>query len=292
MADDTKKNADPRRKPPWLKVRAFGGQGFSEISGLLRERGLFTVCQEANCPNRGECYNRGTATFLIMGPLCTRNCRFCNVHPGQPQALNPEEPRLVADAVARMQLRHAVVTSVTRDDLPDGGARHFAETIEAIRKQRPDCTIEVLTPDFKDAPEALGIVMAAGPDIFNHNVETVPRLYREVRPGADYQRSLELLERAGREYSVRTKSGLMVGLGETMDELVAVFTDLAEHGVTLLTVGQYLSPSKEHLPVDRYVPPEEFDVLAERARSAGIPHVFAGPLVRSSYLADSMVKLI
>ncbi len=286
--DDQHQKADPRRKPSWLKVRAFSGKGFSEVSELLRERGLFTVCQEANCPNRGECFNRGTATFLIMGPVCTRNCRFCNVSPGTPSGLNPEEPRLVADAVARMQLRHAVVTSVTRDDLPDGGAGHFAETIREIRRCRPGCTIEVLTPDFRNQPDALGIVMVARPDIFNHNVETVPRLYPAVRPGADYHRSLDLLARAAREFGARTKSGLMVGLGETTDELAAVFHDLHAAGVTMLTIGQYLSPSKDHLPVDRYVAPEEFDRLAERARIVGIRQVFAGPLVRSSYMADAM----
>lgn len=290
MSDKTDKKADPRRKPPWLKVRAFAGSGFSDISALLAERGLFTVCQEANCPNRGECYNRGTATFLIMGPVCTRNCRFCNVSPGTPKALNPEEPSLVADAVAKMKLRHAVVTSVTRDDLPDGGAGQFAETIRLIHARRPGCTVEVLTPDFRNAPEALGIVMAAKPEVFNHNVETVPRLYDEVRPGADYRRSLDLLGRSVAEFTARAKSGLMVGLGETVDELTEVFRDLATVGVSMLTIGQYLSPSKDHLPVERYVPPEEFDRLAEIARAEGIRQVFAGPLVRSSYLADTMVR--
>lgn len=290
MTDKNDKKADPRRKPPWLKVRAFSGKGFSDISALLAERGLFTVCQEANCPNRGECYNRGTATFLIMGPVCTRNCRFCNVSPGTPKELNPEEPSLVADAVARMKLRHAVVTSVTRDDLPDGGAGRFAETIRLIHARRPGCTVEVLTPDFRNAPEALGIVMAAKPEVFNHNVETVPSLYGEVRPGADYQRSIDLLRRSVTEFKARAKSGLMVGLGETTEELREVFSDLAEAGVSMLTIGQYLSPSKEHLPVVRYVPPDEFDRLAEIARAAGIRQVFAGPLVRSSYLADTMVQ--
>lgn len=289
MTEDRQNGPAPLRKPPWLKVRAFCGQGFSEVSGLLRERGLHTVCQEANCPNRGECYNRGTATFLLLGPVCTRNCHFCNVTPGEPSAVNPDEPQLVADAIDRMKLRHAVVTSVTRDDLSDGGAGQFAETIRQIRLRRPECTVEVLTPDFRDCPEGLSIVMNARPDIFNHNVETVPRLYRQVRPGADYHRSLDLLRRAFTDFGARTKSGLMVGLGETTDELNLVFADLAAAGVSMLTIGQYLAPSRKHRAVDRYVSPEEFDLLAGEARSVGIRQVFAGPLVRSSYLADSMV---
>lgn len=282
----------PLRKPPWIKVKAFGGNTFNEISGLLRERGLFTVCQEANCPNRGECFSRGTATFLILGPVCTRNCRFCDVSPGRPKAVNPEEPRLVAEAVAKMKLRHAVVTSVTRDDLDDGGAKQFADVIRLIRDGSPSCTIEVLTPDFRGDRDLLAIVLQARPDIFNHNVETVPELYPTVRPATDYRQSVEVLRISAEEFQVPTKSGLMVGLGETVEQLGQVFADLHASGVSMLTIGQYLAPSRDHLPVQRYLPPEEFDMLAARARAAGIAQVFAGPLVRSSYLADRMVSAL
>ncbi len=276
------------RKPPWLKVKAMGGTKFAEVSAQLNELGLDTICREANCPNRGECFSRGTATFLIMGPRCTRNCRFCDVKPGRPQPLDPDEPGNLAEASRRMNLKYVVVTSVTRDDLPDGGAGHFAATIFALRRAVPKCRVEVLTPDFKDRPEALGIVMAAKPDVFNHNIETVPSLYPTVRPGADYRRSLELLRRARVEYSGLTKSGLMLGVGEQPDELRAVFDDLAENGASILTMGQYLAPSKDHLPVIRYVSPDEFSSLAEVARTAGIKTVFSGPLVRSSYMADKV----
>lgn len=279
-----------QRKPPWLKVKGFGGEKFNGVAGLLKQYGLNTVCQAANCPNRGECFSRGTATFLILGPLCTRNCRFCDVQPGKPGYPDPSEPSRVAAAALKLKLRHVVVTSVTRDDLPDGGANQFAEAIRAIRGHLPASTIEVLTPDFKDARGALDAVMEAGPDVFNHNLETVPRLYAPVRPGADYQRSLELLRDAHDRFSAITKSGLMVGLGETTEELEDVFIDLAKHHVSVLTIGQYLSPSKEHLPVARYVPPDEFDHLAELARAAGIRRVFSGPLVRSSYLADTLLS--
>jgi len=278
------------RKPPWLKVTGFSGAGYDGVTGLLKQYGLNTVCQSANCPNRGECFNRGTATFLIMGPLCTRNCRFCDVPSGKPKPLDPSEPSRVAAAALKLKLRHVVVTSVTRDDLPDGGAKQFADTVRAIRGHLSDSTIEVLTPDFKGAPDALGVVIAAGPDIFNHNLETIPRLYETVRPGANYYRSLDLLREAHDRYGAVTKSGLMVGIGETTDELTKVFEDLAANGVSMLTIGQYLSPSKEHLPVVRYVPPEEFDELAALGRSAGIRKVFSGPLVRSSYLADTLLS--
>ena len=280
------------RKPPWLKVKAFGGKAFNDLNSLLREEGLFTVCQEANCPNRGECFTRGTATFLILGPVCTRNCRFCNVTPGKPALVNPEEPRLVAKAVERMNLRHAVVTSVTRDDLPDGGAEQFARTIREIRRVRPACTIEILTPDFKGDREALAQAVADRPDIFNHNIETVPQLYVRVRPAADYQRSLDVLAFVHDQFAIPVKSGLMVGLGETVDQLERTFADLARHHVSMLTIGQYLSPSSDHLPVIRYLHPDEFADLAEKAKQAGIRLVFAGPLVRSSYLADTMVRAI
>jgi len=276
----------PQRKPEWLKVKAFVGSNYSEVSSLIHEFGLDTVCQQANCPNRGECFNRRTATFLIMGHLCTRNCRFCNITTGRPQPLDPKEPEMVARASQRLNLRHVVVTSVTRDDLPDGGAGHFAETIRQIRKFLPNCKVEVLTPDFRSASNALNIVMDARPDIFNHNLETVPRLYSLVRPGADYGRSLALLKRAREEFDAVTKSGLMVGVGENRDELRHVFEDLAANQVSMLTIGQYLSPSKKHLPVQRYVSPEEFNEYAVEANRAGIKKVFSAPLVRSSYMAD------
>jgi lipoic acid synthetase len=278
------------RKPPWLKITAFAGREFNEVSSLLNRYGLNTVCQAANCPNRGECFSRGTATFLILGPLCTRNCRFCDVHPGRPSPPDPKEPERVAAAAEKLGLRYVVITSVTRDDLPDGGALQFAETIRAVKSVLPNSRVEVLTPDFNGAPDALATVMRAAPDVFNHNLETVPRLYRSVRPGADYHRSLALLEDAHRTFGVVTKSGLMVGLGETTEELDEVFADLARHHVSMLTVGQYLSPSKDHLPVSRYVPPEEFRQLAERARLAGLQKVFSAPLVRSSYLADQLAS--
>lgn len=281
---------NPRKKPAWLKVTGFTGAGYEGVRGLLKQYGLNTVCQAANCPNRGECFNRGTATFLILGPNCTRNCRFCNVTPGKPKPPDPSEPSRIAAAALKLKLRHVVITSVTRDDLPDGGARQFAETIRAIRGHLPESTIEVLTPDFKDVPDALDIVMAAQPDVFNHNIETVPRLYGEARPGADYHRSLALLLEAHDRFGAFTKSGLMMGLGERTDEIKEVFADLAANQIEMLTIGQYLSPSKEHLPVSRYVPPEEFDSLAELARAMGIRKVFSGPLVRSSYLADTQLS--
>lgn len=274
------------RKPPWLKVTAFSGSGYERVSHLLTDQSLHTVCQEANCPNRGECFNRGTATFLIMGPQCTRNCRFCNIQTGRPAALDAGEPARIAEVAARLKLRHVVVTSVTRDDLPDGGAGHFAATVTELRKRLPKASIELLTPDFRDCPEALPIIIKASPEVFNHNVETVPRLYTTVRPGADYRRSLDLLRHMARQSDMVIKSGLMVGLGETNDELEAVFADLADAGVQVLTIGQYLAPSKKHHPIDRYVPPEEFDRLAKAARASGIGKVFAAPLVRSSYRAD------
>ncbi|MBN1211426.1 MAG: lipoyl synthase [candidate division Zixibacteria bacterium] len=274
------------RKPDWLKVKAFGGNNFNDVSALLKDLGLNTVCQAANCPNRGECFNRRTATFLIMGPVCCRNCRFCNIDTGRPEPLNDEEPERVALAAERLKLRHVVVTSVTRDDLPDGGAAHFAETVRRIRRRLPECKIELLTPDFRDVPDALDIVMAAEPDIFNHNLETVPRLYPKVRPGADYNRSLKLLKRAYDKFKAVTKSGLMVGVGEERDELRQVFADLAEHHVSILTIGQYLAPSPKHLPVARFVPPDEFKEYADEAKKAGLKKVFSAPLVRSSYMAD------
>ncbi len=279
-------NPNSPRKPEWLKVKAFSGESYARVTALLRGLGLQTVCQEANCPNRGECFNRGTAVFLIMGPRCTRNCSFCDVASGPPAPLDSTEPVRVAEASERLQLKHVVVTSVTRDDLADGGAEHFAATIRELRLRLPNATIEVLTPDFRGSESSLRTVLAERPDIFNHNVETVPRLYSGVRPGADYRRSLDLLCRAHEIGPSITKSGIMVGLGETADELKTQFTDLAGAGVSILTIGQYLAPSKDHHPVIRYLHPDEFVDLEKEARTAGIATVVSGPLVRSSYLAD------
>ncbi len=279
-------NTPPQRKPSWLRVTGFSGRGYEQVNRLLRHYGLNTVCHAANCPNRGECFNRGTATFLIMGPKCTRNCRFCDIEPGRPAPLDPTEPQRVASASKELNLRHVVVTSVTRDDLPDGGVRHFAATVAALRQELPEASVEILTPDFRGVPEAVDIVVAARPDVFNHNVETVPRLYPTVRPGADYRRSLDLLRAVGDRSDIVTKSGLMVGVGETRDELLPVFKDLADAGVRVLTIGQYLAPSKEHLPVVRYWHPDEFSDLKRAAEAAGIATVVSAPLVRSSYKAD------
>lgn len=277
-------------KPPWLKVRACGNHKYLEVQSLLKEHNLHTVCQEANCPNRGECFSSGTATFLIMGPNCTRNCSFCNVTPGQAAPIEDEEPARVARTVELLGISHAVITSVTRDDLPDGGAGQFTKVIRAIRELKRDISIEVLTPDFKGIFDHIGLVLDARPDIFNHNVETVPRLYRTVRPGAGYKRSLEVLRYAADDARAAVKSGLMVGLGETVAELQEVFADLHTAGVAFLTIGQYLSPSKKHHPVIRYYHPSEFEALASKAREKGIKSVFSGPLVRSSYHAGEQYR--
>jgi lipoic acid synthetase len=274
-----------RRHPPWLKVRAPGGPGFTETMATVRELGLHTVCQEARCPNIGECWGHKTATFMLLGDTCTRNCGFCAVAHGRPLIVDPEEPGRVASAVARLGLRHVVVTSVDRDDLPDGGAAHFAATARAIRELLPACRVEVLVPDFKGRLESATEVAAAPIDVFNHNLETVPRLYKRVRAGAGYERSLAVLERAGERPGLLTKSGLMLGLGEREDELLCVFSDLRRIGCDILTLGQYLRPSADQLPVERYVAPEEFASLRERALALGFRHVEAGPLVRSSYHA-------
>jgi len=278
------------RKPPWLKVTGFAGTNYNEVNHLLKKYGLNTVCHAANCPNRGECFNRGTATFLILGPVCSRACRFCDVTSGIPVAVNPEEPTLVGKAARDLGLKHVVVTSVTRDDLPDGGAGQFVRTIEKIREYLPSSTIEVLTPDFKNDPRVVDRIVEARPDVFNHNVETVARLYPTVRPQADYQGSLELLRYVAETSDIITKSGLMVGLGETPDELRQVFDDLVRARVQVLTIGQYLAPSANHLPVVRYVTPDEFDLFKEQAEQAGIKQVLSGPLVRSSYMADMVLS--
>jgi lipoic acid synthetase len=279
------------RKPDWLKVRFPAGPNYTRLSDLMRSKGLHTVCEEARCPNIGDCWNRGTATFMILGDTCTRSCGFCAVKTGRPLSLDTREPRRVALAIQQMELRHAVITSVNRDELPDGGAAIFAETIRWTRVLSPDTTIEVLIPDFKGDWNALATVLAAEPEILNHNTETVPRLYREVRPQAVYERTLELLRRA-KEIAphARTKSGVMLGLGETREELLAVFADLAAQGVDLLTVGQYLRPTPDHLPIARYWRPEEFVELRERAMEMGFGHVESGPLVRSSYHAEEQAR--
>jgi lipoic acid synthetase len=274
-------------RPPWLKVRFPASPNFARLQGLMRESGLHTVCEEARCPNIGECWGRGTATFMILGDTCTRSCGFCAVKTGRPLSLDTDEPRRVALAIQRMGLRHAVITSVNRDELADGGAGIFAETIRWTRRLSPGTTIEVLIPDFKGDFDALATVMAATPEILNHNVETVPRLYLRVRPQAVYERSLDVLEEAKRiSPDALTKSGVMVGLGETVPELHRVFEDMREHGVQILTVGQYLRPTPGHLSIERYYHPDEFAVLKEYALSLGFRHVESGPLVRSSYHAE------
>ena len=275
------------RHPEWLKVRAPGGPGFVETLRTVKALGLHTVCEEAHCPNIGECWGHRTATFMLLGDTCTRRCSFCAVKHGRPLVVDPEEPERVARAVAALGLRHVVVTSVDRDDLPDGGAAHFAATARAIKDAIPDCRIEVLVPDFRGTAEtSVDTVVASPIDVFGHNVETVPRLYRVARPGARYDGSLEVL-RAARAIrpGCLTKTGLMLGLGETWEELVRVFEDLRGIGCEILTLGQYLRPSASHLAIERYIPPEEFAALKERALDLGFRHVESGPLVRSSYHA-------
>ncbi len=273
-------------KPSWLKAKAPVGENFHQLKKLARGLGLHTVCESAQCPNIGECWNHRTATFMLLGDICTRRCGFCAVPKGRPQPLDLDEPRRVAEAVATLGLKHAVITSVNRDDDNLGGARIFAETIREVRKAAPDCRVEVLIPDFQGIDEALRIVLDARSDVLNHNTESVPRLYRAVRSGARYERTLRLLENA-KKFSpgMVTKSGVMVGLGETMTELVDVFRDLAVRGVDILTVGQYLRPSRDHLPIARFYTPDEFQYLKEEALRLGFRHVESGPLVRSSYHA-------
>ncbi|MGE0814915.1 MAG: lipoyl synthase [Vicinamibacterales bacterium] len=273
-------------KPEWLKVRAPGSENYLRLRGIMRDLKLNTVCEDAHCPNIGECWHHGTATFMILGDVCTRACAYCAVKHGKPAALDLAEPGRVADAVRAMGLKYAVVTSVDRDDLPDGGASIFAETIRAIKAQVPACRVEVLIPDFKGDETPLRTVLDAGPDVLNHNTETVPRLYRMARSGGKYTRTLELLERAARlAPAIPTKTGLMVGLGEEHDELVQVFKDLRRVGVAILTIGQYLRPSPDHAPMTRYYHPDEFAALKRGALDLGFVHVEAGPLVRSSYHA-------
>jgi lipoic acid synthetase len=282
-----------QRKPEWLKVRFPGRPNYRRLKGLMRQKRLHTVCQEARCPNIGECWEAGTATFMILGDTCTRACGFCAVKTGRPPGLDAGEPLRVAQAVRQMGLAHAVVTSVNRDDQPDGGAGIFADTIRWIRRLSPGTSVEVLIPDFQGNWDALATVMEQRPEILNHNTDTVPRLYRRARPKARYERSLELLRRA-KEMNRRgiTKTGVMVGLGETKHELLLVMADLVDVGCDVLTIGQYLRPSARHLSVVRYYRPEEFDELAEAGQRLGFRHVEAGPLVRSSYHAERQVALL
>ena len=273
-------------KPEWLKVRAPGSENYLRLKGLMHDMKLHTVCEEARCPNIGECWHHGTATFMILGDVCTRACAYCAVTHGKPNELDLAEPARVAHAIEAMTLRHAVITSVDRDDLADGGAAIFADTIRETRTRVPSCRIEVLIPDFQGLESALHTVLDARPDVLNHNIETVPRLYRMARSGGKYPRSLELLDRS-RHYAsgIATKTGIMVGLGEEFDELVSVFGDLREVGVSILTIGQYLRPTQTHAPMVRYYHPDEFAELKRIALSKGFVHVESGPLVRSSYHA-------
>lgn len=273
-------------KPEWLKVRAPGSENYLRLKGLMKDLHLHTVCEEARCPNIGECWHHGTATFMILGDVCTRACAYCAVSHGKPNELDIAEPARVAHAIETMALRHAVITSVDRDDLADGGASIFAETIRQTRVRVPGCRIEVLIPDFQGLESSLRTVLDAGPDVLNHNIETVPRLYRMARSGGRYPRSLELLDRSRRyEPAIATKTGIMAGLGEEFDEIVAVFDDLRNIGVSILTIGQYLRPTPTHAPMARYYHPDEFADLKRIALSKGFVHVESGPLVRSSYHA-------
>ena len=280
--------APPLRKPPWIRAPFPGGPGVQRVKDILRAHRLHTVCEEASCPNLGECFGHGTATFMILGDVCTRRCPFCDVAHGRPQPPDPAEPEHLAQVVAALGLRHVVVTSVDRDDLRDGGAAHFAACLRALRASCPGTRVEVLVPDFRGRLErALEILLADPPDVFNHNLETVPRLYREVRPGADYTHSLRLLQTfAAAQPRVPAKSGLMLGVGETEAEVEQTLRDLHAHGVRMLTLGQYLQPSRGHLPVRRYAPLEEFARLEQFALALGFAQVASGPMVRSSYHAD------
>jgi len=283
----------PRRRPPWIKVRAPGGENYERVYGLMRSNNLHTVCEEAQCPNIGECWGRGTATFLMMGDTCTRSCGFCDIKTGRPSPLDWAEPNRVAESVRALGLNHVVITSVNRDERPDGGAPIFAMVIKRIRQLQPGCSIEVLIPDFKGNENALKIVMDAQPEILNHNVETVPRLFRKVQPQDHYEWAMKTLENAKlMDPLVLTKSGIMVGLGETFDEVAEVMQDLADRGVDILTVGQYLQPSKKHLAVERFWLPEEFDRIQEIGKAMGFKWVESGPLVRSSYRADQQVRAL
>ncbi|MBL0629889.1 lipoyl synthase [Aeromonas veronii] len=286
-------NEELLRKPDWMRIKLPpSSQKIEHIKSTLRKNKLHSVCEEASCPNLAECFNHGTATFMIMGAICTRRCPFCDVAHGRPLALDPEEPKKLALTIKEMNLKYVVITSVDRDDLRDGGAQHFADCIREIREHSPQTRIEILTPDFRGRMEqALEVFRETPPDVFNHNLETAPRMYRVARPGADYKWSLELLRRIKEMHPhVPTKSGVMMGLGETNEEIVEVLKDLRAHGVNMLTLGQYLQPSRHHLPVKRYVPPAEFDELKDVAMELGFTHAACGPFVRSSYHADLQAK--
>ncbi|HEG4445434.1 TPA: lipoyl synthase [Aeromonas hydrophila] len=286
-------NEEVLRKPDWMRIKLPpSSQKIEHIKSTLRKNKLHSVCEEASCPNLAECFNHGTATFMIMGAICTRRCPFCDVAHGRPLALDPDEPKKLALTIKEMGLKYVVITSVDRDDLRDGGAQHFADCIKQIREHSPQTRIEILTPDFRGRMEqALEVFRETPPDVFNHNLETAPRMYRVARPGADYKWSLELLRRIKEMHPhVPTKSGVMMGLGETNEEIVQVLKDLREHGVNMLTLGQYLQPSRHHLPVKRYVPPAEFDELKDVAMGLGFSHAACGPFVRSSYHADLQAK--
>jgi lipoic acid synthetase len=283
----------PQRRPDWLKVRAPSGETYEWLRGMMRSKGLHTVCEEAMCPNIGECWGSGTATFLLMGEVCTRSCGFCDIKTGRPTPLDWLEPERVARAVQSMNLRHAVITSVNRDERPDGGAPVFALLIHRIRQLQPGCSIEVLIPDFKGSIEALKIVIDARPEILNHNVETVPRLFKKVQPQDHYEWAQATLSNAKQlDPEVLTKSGIMVGLGETFEEVQAVMRDLRDWGVDILTIGQYLQPSRKHLPIERYYTPEEFEQLKTFGLEIGFQWVESGPLVRSSYHAEQQVRAL
>jgi lipoic acid synthetase len=281
----------PERKPSWLKVRAPGGPQYLRLKQLMRDLDLHTVCEEAHCPNVGECWEHGTATFMILGDVCTRNCAYCAVAHGRPPKYDISEPARVAEAIGEMRLQHAVITSVDRDDLPDFGAYIFAETIRQIKQRLPDCSVEVLVPDFQGNEDSIRAVLEAGPDIYNHNTETVPRLYKRCRPGGRYERVMQIFRTAKRlAPHIPTKTGIILGMGETLEEVELVMRDLRAVDVDILTLGQYLRPSENHHPIDRYVTPEEFRRMRDIGMSLGFRHVESGPLVRSSYHAWEQVQ--
>ena len=286
-----KVNKDLGKRPDWLKVRLPIGENYSDVKNLMRRQKLNTVCEEAKCPNISECWNHRTATFMILGDTCTRSCGFCNIKVGIPNELDIEEPKRVVESVVELNLRHVVITSVNRDELKDGGSTIFKECVRLIREQKPDCTVEILIPDFKGEEEAFKIIMQNPPDILNHNMETVPRLYHAVRPQAKYERSLELIKWF-KSKGLKTKSGIMVGIGEKQDEVLELMKDLVSHGCDILTIGQYLQPTKQHLPVDRFVTPDEFNMYKEEGLKMGFKIVESSPLVRSSYHADEHARAI
>ena len=293
MRSKQKESDRPVRRPPWIKVRAPTGEAHQELKRLMRAKSLHTICEEAHCPNIAECWSRRTATFLILGDTCTRNCGFCNVKTGRPAPPDPDEPERVAQAVRAMGLKHAVITSVDRDDLPDGGASVFAAVTRRVRQVQPQCTVELLIPDFCGRVPPLQVVLDERPDVLNHNVETVPRLFRSVQPQCRYEWSLAVLRNARRLWpELTTKSGLMVGLGETVDEVLRVMRDLREVDVDILTIGQYLQPTKAHVPIARYYAPDEFEMFRQQGEEMGFKWVESAPLVRSSYHAETQVECL